>query len=88
MIKRILVAGAVAGAVAFPFLAAFAQAVPQGTLTIASSSASNALASVGNIFSDAGVAAWVILAAAVPLFFYVVKQLIALLPHSRGARRT
>jgi len=80
-----LVSGAVIAAVALPLLS-LAQAVPTGTLTIASGTAQSALASVGNIFSDAGVAAWVILAAAVPLFFYVVKQLIGLLPKARGRR--
>ena len=60
--------------------------ISAGTLTIASGTAATALASVGNIFSDAGVAAWVILAAALPLFFYVIKQLIGLLPKGRGKR--
>ena len=85
--KKILKWGVAIAAAVLP-LSAFAQAVPVGTLTIPSSTAAASLASVGNIFSDAGVAAWVILGAAIPLFFYVVKQLISLLPHSRGGRRT
>jgi hypothetical protein len=87
MVKKILAWGSgVAGAVtalAVPFLS-HAQVISAGALTIPSSTANDFLASVSNIFSDNGVLAIVVIAAAIPLFFYAVRQLIGLLPKGRA----
>lgn len=64
--------------------AANAQTVQPGALTVPSSTVTNLLASVSNIFTDQGVLGLVVVAAAIPLVFYFAKQVIGLLPKSRA----
>jgi hypothetical protein len=64
-----------------------AQAVPVASLVVPSSTAPALLTSFSNILTDPGVLAIVILAAAIPLFFYIVHQLMGLLPKSRGRKQ-
>jgi len=45
------------------------------------------MANVNSALSDAGLLAVVAVAAAIPLVFYVVKQLIGLIPKSRARRQ-
>jgi len=51
---------------------------------VPTSTPTDVLANVSSTLSDAGFLAVVAIAAAIPLLFYVVKQLIGLIPKSRG----
>jgi hypothetical protein len=55
--------------------------------TIPTSTVSQLLANVNSALSDAGLLAVVAVAAAIPLVFYIVKQLIGLIPKSRSRRQ-
>jgi hypothetical protein len=65
--------------------AANAQAVP---VSFPTSTANTLLAFVGGQVADPGLLLVVVIAAAVPLTFYVIHQLIGLIPKSRGSRRS
>ncbi len=87
MIKKISMWVSGAGAAVLGTIAvaaAHAQTIPAGTLTVPSSTVTDLLASVSNIFTDPGILGLVIIAAAVPLVFYFAKQVIGLLPKSRA----
>lgn len=81
MVKKILFVAASAAIVFAPV--AFAQVI-----TTPTSTANSITANVASQFADTGFLTLVVLAAAIPLLFYVVRQLIGLLPHSRSGRRT
>jgi hypothetical protein len=66
--------------------AAHAQSIPAGSLTVPTSTVSNLLASVSNVFTDPGILGMVIIAAALPIVFWFARQVIGLLPKSRAAR--
>lgn len=63
-----------------------AQTIPSGAIVVPTSTASSMLASVGNIITDPGVLAIVVVAVSLPLFFWFVHQMIGLLPKSRGRK--
>jgi hypothetical protein len=65
-------------------VAAHAQTIPAGALSVPSSTVTDLLASVSNIFTDPGILGLVVIAAAIPLVFYFAKQAIGLLPKSRA----
>jgi len=54
--------------------------------TIPTTTASDVLANVSSTIGDAGFLSVLAVAAAIPLVFYVARQLISLLPKSRGRR--
>ena len=56
------------------------------TFVVPTSTASNATANVGTQLSDPGTLSMIAVAIAIPLFFYVVHQLIGLLPKGRARR--
>ena len=87
MIKKISlwVSGAGAAIVGMALtVAAHAQTIQPGALTVPSSTVTDLLASVSNIFTDPGILGLVVIAAAIPLVFYFAKQAIGLLPKSRA----
>lgn len=87
MVKKISMWVSGAGATILGIVAvaaAHAQSIPAGALTVPSSTVTDLLASVSNIFTDPGILGLVIIAAAVPLVFYFAKQVIGLLPKSRA----
>lgn len=51
---------------------------------VPTSTASNILANVTSTFTDLGFLAVLAVAAAIPLVFYVARQLIGMIPKSRG----
>ena len=59
----------------------------QSFMTVPSSTQAALTADIGAQLADQGTLALVILAIAIPLFFYVVHQLMGLLPKSRAGRR-
>ena len=65
-------------------VAAHAQSIPAGALTVPSSTVTDLLASVSNIFTDPGILGLVVIAAAIPLVFYFARQVIGLLPKSKA----
>jgi hypothetical protein len=66
--------------------AAHAQSIPAGALTVPTSTVSNLLASVSNVFTDPGILGIVIIAASLPIVFWFARQVIGLLPKSRSSR--
>lgn len=87
MVKKISMWVSGAGAVVLGIVAAAAanaQTIPAGSLTVPSSTVTDLLASVSNIFTDQGILGLVVVAAAIPLVFYFAKQVIGLLPKSRA----
>ena len=86
MYKKITVwATGVSTAVTAMGVGMFAHA--QSVFSIPTSTAPTLLASVGAQIADSGTLLVIGVAAGVPLTFYVIHQLIGLLPKSRGARR-
>jgi hypothetical protein len=85
-VLAVALGAAVFVSVGLPLLAG-AQVLPSGMLTVPTSTQTAIVSSVSNIFGDLGVLGVLVLAAAIPLFFYVAKQLIGMLPHSRGTRK-
>jgi len=65
-------------------VAAHAQTIPAGALSVPSSTVTDLLASVSNIFTDPGIRALVVIAAAIPLVVYFAKHATGLLPKSRA----
>jgi hypothetical protein len=59
----------------------------QTAFVVPSSTASGATAFIGTQFADAGTLTLVAVAIGIPLFFYVVHQVMGLLPKSRAGRR-
>lgn len=55
--------------------------------TVPTSTAASILTAVGSQFADVGTLAVVVIAAGLPLAFYVIGRLIGLLPGRRGGRR-
>ena len=89
MVKKISlwVSGAGAAIVGMTMtVAAHAQTIPAGALSVPTSTVTNLLASVSNVFTDPGVLGLVVIAMALPLVFYFARQAIALLPKSRSSR--
>lgn len=76
----------VAGAalVASPFMA-FAEGT--SFITVPTSTQSDLTANVSSTVADPGLLLLIILAAGIPLTFYVIHQLIGLIPKSRGRRQ-
>lgn len=58
-------------------------AIGAGVLGLPVSSNRDLVASVGNIVSDAGVLALIVVAMALPLFFWFSKEIISMMRHSR-----
>jgi hypothetical protein len=56
-------------------------------IVVPTSTASTLTANVGTQVSDPGTLLVVVLAAGIPLAFYVIHQLIGLIPKSRGRRQ-
>ena len=56
-------------------------------LTIPTGTAATYTANVGAQFGDAGTLEVIALAVGIPLFFYIVHQLMGLLPGRKGGRR-
>ena len=56
-------------------------------IVVPTSTASTLTANVGSQVSDPGTLLVVVLAAGIPLAFYVIHQLIGLIPKSRGRRQ-
>lgn len=59
----------------------------QTAIVVPTSTANSLTGYVGSQFTDSGTLTVVVLAIAIPLFFYVVHQVMGLLPKSRGGRR-
>jgi hypothetical protein len=74
-----------AGAVVASFVLATA-ANAQAFFEVPTSTASSLTANVGSQLGDAGTLLVIGVAAGIPLAFYVIHQLIGLLPKSRGRR--
>jgi len=55
--------------------------------TVPSSTATQVLANVSSTLGDAGFLTVLVVAAAIPLVFYVARQLIGLIPKARGRRQ-
>ena len=55
--------------------------------TIPTSTVSELMANVNQALSDAGLITVIAVAAAIPLVFYVARQLIGLVPKARGRRQ-
>lgn len=72
------VAGVVGGLFATAF--AHAQAIPAGSLGIPTSTQPALLASIGNLFNDPGMLAVVVLAIALPLFFWFIGRVKRIAP--------
>jgi hypothetical protein len=86
MSKKVL--GLVGGAIAagLPFLALADYTV--SPFTVPSSTAQSFLAQVSSQLGDVGLLTVAIVAVAIPLTFYIIHQLMGLVPKSRGGRRT
>jgi len=82
--KFYLYASGVVGAVAAFGLSAAANAA--SFFTVPTSTASGLTANVGDQLGDQGTLLVIGVAAGIPLAFYVIHQLIGLLPKSRGRR--
>lgn len=54
--------------------------------TVPTSTATDLLAEITSTLSDVGFLGLLVVAAAIPLVFYVARQLIGLVPKSRGRR--
>ncbi len=67
-------------------VAAHAQTIPAGALAVPTSTVTDLLASVSNVFTDPGILGLVIIAASLPIVFWFARQVIGLLPKSRAAR--
>jgi hypothetical protein len=65
-------------------VSANAQTIPAGALSVPTSTITDLLASVSNVFTDPGILGLVVIAAAIPLVFYFARQAIGLLPKSRA----
>ena len=63
------------------------QSFAAGFLTIPTGTAATYTANVGAQFADAGTLEVIALAVGIPLFFYIVHQLMGLLPGRKGGRR-
>lgn len=74
-------AGAVVGGLVLT-VAAHAQSV----FAVPTSTAQSLTASIGAQFADPGTLTVIVVAAGIPLAFYVIHQLMGLLPKSRGRR--
>jgi len=61
-------------------VAAHAQEIPSGSLGIPTSTQPALLASIGNLFNDPGMLAVVVLAIALPLFFWFVGRVKRITP--------
>lgn len=85
MKKLTLWSAGVGTAIAGMGLTIFAHA--QSVFTVPTSTAPTLLASIGAQIADSGTLLVIGVAAGVPLTFYVIHQLIGLLPKSRGGRR-
>jgi hypothetical protein len=89
MVKKITLWVSGAGAALIGLVgaaAANAQTIPAGALSVPTSTVTNLLASVSNVFTDPGVLGLVVIAMALPLVFYFARQAISLLPKSRSNR--
>jgi hypothetical protein len=89
MVKKISLWVSGAGAALIGMIAAAAanaQTIPAGALSVPTSTVTNLLASVSNVFTDPGVLGLVVIAMALPLVFYFARQAISLLPKSRSNR--
>jgi len=82
MIRKILFAASAIIAGAVPYLA-----MAEVAITVPTSTGSSLTAQAAAQFADPGTLTLVVIAAGVPLFFYVVGRLIGLLPKGRGGRR-
>jgi len=76
---------AAAAAVALPFVS-FATTIEPGDVTVPTSTTHDLLASVSNVFTDTGMLSIVVIAAALPLVFWLAHQVIGLLPKSRAKK--
>jgi len=85
--KKLYVWGSAVGASLVSFgLVALANA-QTAYFTVPTSTAPNLTASIGSQISDPGTLLIVAIAAGLPLTFYVIHQLIGLLPKSRSRRQ-
>jgi len=55
--------------------------------TVPTSTTASVLSTVTSLFTDPGLLAIIAAVIAIPLFFYVVKQVIGLFPKARGRRQ-
>jgi hypothetical protein len=67
-------------------VAAHAQSIAPGDLSVPTSTVHDLLASASSILTDPGILGIIAVAIALPLVFYFVRQVIGLLPKSRAAR--
>jgi hypothetical protein len=89
MIKKITLWASGIGTAIFGLViasAASAQTIPAGALAVPTSTVTDLLASVSNVFTDPGILGLVIIAASLPIVFWFARQVIGLLPKSRAAR--
>lgn len=66
--------------------AAFADTITAGDFTIPTTTPTDMLASVSAVVTDPGLLSVAVIAVALPLAFWVIHQLIGLLPKSRARR--
>jgi hypothetical protein len=82
---KVLIASASA---AITSLASVALSHAAAFLTVPTGTASTFTANVGSQFTDAGTLEIIALAVGIPLFFYIVHQLMGLLPGRKGGRKS
>jgi NAD(P)H-hydrate repair Nnr-like enzyme with NAD(P)H-hydrate dehydratase domain len=85
MLKKIALWSAGAGATLAGLVAAFAANAQ--VFTVPTSTATNLTADVSSQLGDVGTLALIVIVAAIPLVFYVIHQLLGLVPKSRGRRQ-
>lgn len=78
------ITGIVAGSAAF-FAAgvAFASSINAGDIVVPTSTTHDLLASVSNVFTDTGMLSIVVIAAALPLVFWLARKVIGLFPKGK-----
>ena len=84
--NKLMVWGSAIGAVLASGLAMVTHAA--AFLVIPTGTAATYTAQVGSQFSDTGTLEIVALVIAIPLFFYIVHQVMGLFPKARGGRRS
>ena len=84
MYKKLVMWSAGAGAAVVGLVASVAAHAQ--TFVVPTSTASSLTANIGSQFADPGTLTVVVVAAGIPLAFYVIHQLMGLLPKSRARR--
>lgn len=84
---KLWITGAVAGVAPFALAAAaHASTITAGDFTLPTTTPTDMLASVSAVVTDPGLLSVAVIAVALPLAFWVIHQLIGLLPKSRARR--